>query len=92
MDVFKSSHQTRNKKSYPLVTLKFTSLLFCESPVSANVVPQITPVQKVHDQVQVLSILEGIVHVDNERIVKLRQDLALIHDRLDATLRYNSCL
>ena len=58
----------------------------------ADVISQIASIKKVHYQVQVLSILKGIVHVDNKRIVKLSEDLPLVHDRLDAPFSDNSCL
>jgi hypothetical protein len=53
-------------------------------------VSQITTVQQVHYQVQALSVLESVVHVDEERVVKLSEDLPLIHDRLNTSLRKNS--
>lgn len=49
-------------------------------------VAQVAAVEQVHDQVQVVAVLEGVVHVDQERTVQLREDLALVHDRLDAAL------
>jgi hypothetical protein len=67
-----------------------TRLLFGEASVSADVVPQISSIEQVHHQVQILSILEGIVHVHDEGVVQLRQNLPFIHDRLYTSLRYNS--
>ncbi len=42
--------------------------------------------QQVHDQVEVLAVLEGVVHVHEERIVELGEDLPLVHDGLHGAL------
>lgn len=39
--------------------------------VSANVVAEITARQVVHHEVQILSVLEGVVHVDDVYVVEL---------------------
>ncbi len=49
-------------------------------------VTEISTCQQVHDQVQVLAILERVVHIDDERVLELRQDLSLVHHRLNAAL------
>ena len=49
----------------------------------ADVIPEVSAVEEVHNKIEVLSILEGIVHVDYEWVVKLRENLALVHDRFD---------
>ena len=41
-------------------------LQFCESASPADVVSQVSAVDVVHDEVEVLSVLEGVVHVDEE--------------------------
>lgn len=58
----------------------------------ADVVAQVTTVQQVHDQIERVSVLERIVHVHQERTVQLRQNLPLVHDRLDTALREYSRL
>ena len=58
--------------------------------MSADMVPEVTTVQKIHDEVQVLTVLKCIVHVDEERIMKLRKDLPLVHDRFHASFCENS--
>jgi hypothetical protein len=60
-----------------------TCLFLGESSVLADVVPKISTREQVHDKVKVLSVLEGVVHIDNEGVVKLRKDLPLIHHTLD---------
>jgi len=42
-------------------------------------VAQIASRKVIHRQVEVLPILEGEVHVDQEGVVQLREDLALVH-------------
>lgn len=49
-------------------------------------VAQVSTRQVVHDKVEVLSVLEGVIHVDDERVLELLQNLPLVHDRLDAAL------
>jgi|LauGreDrversion4_2_1035121.scaffolds.fasta_scaffold95600_3 hypothetical protein len=52
-------------------------------------IPEVASVQEIHDQVHIISVLECIVHVDNERIVELSEYLTLIHDRFQAPLGEN---
>jgi hypothetical protein len=51
-----------------------TCLLFCEFSMFANMVPEIAPIEQVHDQVEVFPVLKRIVHVNNKGILQLRQD------------------
>ena len=74
------------KNPFKSLKFKFTCLFLRESSVLANMISQVSSVQYVHNQVKVLSILESVVHVDNERVVQLSQDLSFVHNRLDATL------
>ena len=67
-----------------------TGCFFIESTILADMVSQITTVQQVHYQVQALSVLESVVHVDEKRVVKLSEDLPLIHHRLNTSLGKNS--
>ena len=60
--------------------------------MAADVVTQVATREVVHDEVKIFSILEGVVHVDDERILQLGQDLALVDDRLDTALGDDSCL
>ncbi len=60
--------------------------------MSAHVIPEVATIQEVHDQINVLSVLEGIPHVDDEpdikglRVVELGEDVALIHHALHRAL------
>ena len=69
-----------------------TSSLLVKTPVSANMIPEVTTWEVVHDKVEVLTVLEGVVHVDNEGVLELCQDLSLIDHRLHTTLCDDSCL
>lgn len=63
-----------------------------ETPVPANVVAQVSARQVVHDEVEVLAVLERVVHVHDERVFQLRQDLPLVYHRLDTALGDDTCL
>lgn len=74
----------KNKQSFfsPL-----TCSGFVEFPVPADVVAKVTARKQVHNQIQVLSILKSIVHVDEERMVlELSKDAPLAHNGLDTAL------
>lgn len=56
-------------------------------------VAEVAAREQVHDEVQVLPVLEGVVHIDQERMMlELGEDAPLAHDRLDAPLRQDPCL
>ena len=58
-----------------------------ELPVPANVVTEVAAGEQVHDEVEVLPVLEGVVHVDEEGVVlQLGQDAPLAHHGLHASL------
>ena len=63
-----------------------TCNLFAETAMSTDVVAQITTGEVVHDEVEIVAVLERIVHVHEERVLQLRQDLTLVDDGLDAAL------
>ena len=80
------------KKLNKLVMI-LTGCFFIESTVLADMISHITTFQQVHYQVQALSILESVLHVDNvdeKRVVELSEDLPLIHYRLNTSLGKNS--
>ena len=55
-------------------------------------VSQVTSSHQVNDKVQVLPIVECIVHVDEERVVELAQELFFIDYRVNTPLGDDSCL
>lgn len=67
-------------------------LVLLESSHLPNVVSQVSAGEKIHNQVEVVSILEAIVHVDEERVFELRQQVPFVHDGIDAALGYYLCL
>lgn len=75
---------------YSIYTI--TGLLLRETAMLADVITEIATRQHVHHQIQVVPILEGIVHVDNEWVVELCKDLPLVHHRFDAPLSDDACL
>lgn len=77
----------KNPKHFKLTIL--TCLFLGKSSVLANMVAEVSTIEDVHYKVQVLSILEGIVHVDNERVMELGKDLSFVHYWLYAALRYD---
>ena len=74
-----------------LIILSLTGLLLGEPAVLAYVVAEIPSGQVVHHQIQILTILECVVHVDNVRIMELGEDLALVHDGLETSLGEYAC-
>jgi len=55
------------------------SLFFTESPVFSNVIPQVTTLHEIDHEVEVVTVLERIVHVDQEWMVQLTEELFLVH-------------
>lgn len=53
-------------------------LFFGEFTLFVYMVPQVSPVQQVHAHVEVLSVLVGEVHVDEEWVLDLGEDLSLV--------------
>lgn len=66
------------------------SLLFAETAVLADVVPEVASSQEVHDQVEILPVLEGVIHIDDEDVVELRKNFPFVHDGVDAFLADDS--
>ena len=71
MEILQSYQDTGNKE---------LGLIFPKPASAAHVIPEVASNEKVHNQVQVLSILKGICHVDDERVFQLREQLSLIED------------
>jgi hypothetical protein len=44
-------------------------------------VTEISSTEQIHDEIQVLSVLESIVHIHQERTVKLCKDRTFVQDR-----------
>ena len=69
MDVFQRHYDA---------TYEELGLLLSEFPMSRNVVAEVAPSQQVHHKVQVLSVLERVLHVHYE--ATRDQLLSLTHD------------
>ena len=52
--------------------LVLTGGLFVELPVPADVISEVSSAKQVHDQIQIFSVLEGVVHIDQERTIEER--------------------
>jgi hypothetical protein len=72
--------------------MPLTRLFLGETAMLANMVAQIPTREHVHHEIEILPILEGIVHIDDERVVELGENLPLVHDRLNTALCDNACL
>ena len=77
MQVFQSKQHASNEE---------LGLLLSESLVLGQVVSQVTSSHQVNDKVQVLPIVEGIVHVDEERMVELAKELFFINHGVNTPL------
>ncbi len=64
-----------------------TCCFFVKPPISANVISQVATIEQVHHEIEVLSVLEGVVHIHQEWTVELRENLALVHNTLHTPLR-----
>ena len=49
-------------------------------------VTQVSSLHEVNYKIQIISILEGVVHVYQERMVQLRKELLFVHDRVHTSL------
>ena len=54
--------------------------------LSVQVVPEVTAFHKVDDEVEVLPVLEGVVHVDDEVVADLLEEEAFVHYAVSAAL------
>ncbi len=63
-----------------------TGLMLCEILSVLHMISEVAPVEKIEHYVQVILILKGVVHVDEERIAELREKTLLVHDGADGTL------
>lgn len=57
-----------------------TGLFFVEELVEAEVVAEVSAAQVLHGHVEVLAVLEGGLHVDDEGVADLLQDALLVDD------------
>ena len=66
-----------------------TALLFGEFAEAADVEAQVAAGEQVHDEVEVVSVLEGELHVDDEVVVVACEQSAFVENRVDRSLRDN---
>jgi hypothetical protein len=63
------------------ISKKELGLFLIEESAIAEVVAQVSSIEVVHDEVEVLSILEGVGHIDEKGMGQFRKKLFLIHYR-----------
>jgi hypothetical protein len=83
---------TKNPTNSHYSSILLTRDLLSEVTPSADVITQIAARQIVHHKVEVLSVLESIVHVDYEDVVQLDQNLAFVDHRAHASFCDNPSL
>lgn len=74
VDIFQSRYQARDEESYDnrICLIKvLTCLLLSKTSMFANMVTKITSREIIHHKIQVLPILESVVHIDDEGVMKL---------------------
>ena len=64
-------------------------LLLWESAFFIYVVAEIAALQQIHAQVQILSVLKCVQHIDDEVMVELSKDDSFVENRVHATFRDN---
>lgn len=72
-------------------------LLLVKLLILGEVVPEVSSLHEIDDQVQVLPVFEGVVHIYQEskwiltpqylRVIQLTQELLLVHHRVHTSLR-----
>ena len=82
MDVLEACYETGNKKSGGFLI---------ESSILTNVVPQVSPWEVIHNQVQIFAVLECILHINDVNVLKLCKDLSFIDDGLDWPFGDDAC-
>ena len=63
-----------------------TDFLFGEDFFVADVIAEVPTTEVVHEEVEVMFVLEGTFHVDKKLVVKDTKDLTLVYDWLDVIL------
>ena len=94
MEIVQPFHNATDDKLY-MITETITGLLLVKVVLFIYVVTQVAWVEVIHQQVEVLPILEGKFHVDDEHIVvglEFAQKLFLVHDWSYAAFCDDSCL
>lgn len=66
-----------------------TGLFLSEAVLPADMVPEITPWHQVHNQVERISILEGLSHINNELVFEDSKQFSLVADGLVAFFSQN---
>ena len=54
------------------------SLFLCKPFSLIYMISKVTPCQQIHTQIEIITILKGVVHVDNKWVFQFSQDLSFI--------------
>lgn len=83
MYVLKTCYQARHKEPRDVLV---------EAAMLRQMVPQVAPRQVVHHQVQILTVLKRIMHINNVHILQLGENLSLVYNRFDRSFVDDPCL
>ena len=92
--VLKCNKDAGNKESYKMgdvlrylvfIGSIFTGLDLLESPVLSDVESEVSSGEQVHDEVEVISILKGEVHIYEEGVLKLAEEMSFTHNGIHAS-------
>lgn len=55
-------------------------MFFVKVIMAVDVVAEVSPVKVVDQEVEVLPVLEGTCHIDDELMIEFAEDVLLVHD------------
>ena len=61
-------------------------LHFTKVPIFSNVIPEVAPRHEVYDEIQIVPVFKRVVHIDEEWVMQLAEELLLVHDGVHAAL------
>ena len=66
------------------LTIKYTGLRFVKGVAAVDIVAEVSPVEVVDEEVEVLAVLEGGDHIDDMGVVQFAENIFFVEDGLDA--------
>lgn len=80
MQVFQPQKDTCHKKP---------CLFLIKPPLPTYMIPQVSSTQIIHHQIKIIPILKSLAHINQKRVLKLRQQNPFIHDRINTLFSNN---
>ena len=80
VDILNSDNDTSNQE---------LRLFLCKFLYSANMIPEITTCQEIHDKIKIVSVIEGEMHVGYKLVPKLLQNFPFVEYILDTLFHDN---